>query len=247
MSLYDQLIYEERGKVARITLNRPAKLNAITQLLYNEIRHALSRANVAPEVEVVVITGAGRAFCAGGDLGEVNEMHKHQRVLDLAIVGDVSSASFRQLESIDKPIIAMVNGLAHAAGCVLVILSDIVIASEKASFRFPEALRGMAEPYAGTRLAALIGLARARYMILTCKEVDAKTAEDWGLIAKVVPHEELEAETQRTVDLILETGVNARIWNKAMINRLLPAWDPRALRTTVSDQRTESGTDRFNT
>ena len=245
MDHYEELTYSVRGRAARITLNRPRRLNAITQKLYGELRHALTRANADPAADVVVLTGEGRAFCAGGDLTEVNALHSENRTLDLALVGDNSSAAFRQIENIDKPVIAMVNGLAHAAGCALVTLCDIAIASERATFRFPEALRGMAEPYAAARLAALIGLARARYMILTCAEIDAATAAEWGLVARVAPADELEAEVGRTVDLILETGLHARTWNKAMMNRTLPPFEPRALRATVSDSRTASGTESF--
>lgn len=246
MDRYEELTYAAQGRTARITLNRPRRLNAITQKLYGELRHALTRANTEPDVDVVVLTGEGRAFCAGGDLTEVNALHSGSRALDLALVGDNSSAAFRQIENIDKPVIAMVNGLAHAAGCALVALCDIAIASERATFRFPEALRGMAEPYAAARLAALIGLARARYMILTCAEIDAATAAEWGLVARVVPADQLEAEVGRTVDLILQTGLHARTWNKAMMNRTLPPFEPRALRATVSDPRTASGTESFS-
>lgn len=245
MDRYDELTYAADGRAAWITLNRPQKLNAITQKLYAELRHALTRANTESAVDVVVLTGSGRAFCAGGDLTEVNALHSENRALELAVVGDNSSAAFRQIENIDKPVIAMVNGLAHAAGCALVMLSDIAIASERATFRFPEALRGMAEPYAAARLAALIGLARARYMILTCAEIDAATAAEWGLVARVVAADQLEAETRRTVDLVLQTGLQARTWNKAMLNRTLPPFEPRALRMTVSDPRTAAGTESF--
>jgi len=245
MDRYDELTYAVQGRAARITLNRPQRLNAINQKMYLELRHALTRANCEADAEVIVLTGEGRAFCAGGDLKEVNALHSGSRGLELALVGDNSSAAFRQIENIDKPVIAMVNGLAHAAGCVLVMLSDIAIASERASFRFPEALRGMAEPYAAARLGALIGMARARYMILTCAEIDAATAAEWGLVARVVPADELEAETARTVALVLETDSQARIWNKAMVNRTLPPFEPRALRATVSDPRTASGTQSF--
>jgi enoyl-CoA hydratase/carnithine racemase len=246
LDTYEQLIYSTDGGTARLTLNRPAKLNAITQQLYAELRHALTRANMDPTIEVIVIAGNGRAFCAGGDLTEVNALHKDKRVLDLALVGDNSSAAFRQIENIDKPVITAVNGLAHAAGCVLVMLSDIAIASEHATFRFPEALRGMAEPYAAVRLGALIGLARARYMILTCAEIDAATAAEWGLVAQVVPADRLEDEVQRTIQLILSTGSHARVWNKAMVNRVLPPFEPRALRMTVSDPETQVGTNPFS-
>jgi enoyl-CoA hydratase/carnithine racemase len=245
MDSYEELTYAIEGRVAKIVLNRPNRLNAITQKLYLELRHGLARANVDSHAEVIVLTGAGRAFCAGGDLTEVNQLHSESRAVDLALVGENSSATFRQVENIDKPVIAAVNGLAHAAGCALVLMCDIAIAAEHATFRFPEALRGMAEPYAAARLGALVGLARARYMILTCAEIDAGTAAEWGLIARVVPAGELEAETKRTVDMILETGQHARTWNKAMMNRTLPSFEPRALRMTIADERTASGTESF--
>jgi enoyl-CoA hydratase/carnithine racemase len=243
---FDELIYERRGPVARITLNRPHKLNAITQKLYGELRRAIVKADIDPEVEVIVLTGAGRAFCAGGDLTEVNAMHDDPaRQFDLAIAADNSTATFKQIEVVDKPVVAIVNGLAHAAGMVLAMQSDIVIASERASFRLPEALRGMSDVYAAGHLASFIGVARTKYMLMTCVEISAAEALSWGFIARVVPHDQLEAEAQKAVDLILATGTEARVWNKMLVNRGLPAFDNRGLRATIQSTQTKSGTQSF--
>ena len=245
MQSYRELMYEVDARVARIVLDRPKKLNAVTQLLYEELRHAFMRADTDPAVDVVILTGAGRAFCSGGDLTEVNEMHQEGRELDLALVGVNSSATFRQMEAMEKPIVALVNGLAHAAGLILVLQSDIAIASEKARFRLPEALRGMAEPYAAAHLGAHIGFGRAKYMILTCAEIDAARAEAWGLVSRVVPHEELEAAGKEVVAQILETQPTARRWNKALMNRTLPPFDGQALRATIQSAETMDGTQSF--
>jgi len=242
---YRELLYEADGAVARIVLNRPHKLNALSQRLYEELRHALVRADDDRAVEVIVLTGAGRAFCAGGDLTEVNAMHEEARSLDLALVGINSSATFRQMEATTKPIIALVNGLAHAAGLILVMQSDIAIASQNATFRLPEALRGMSDPYAAAHLGSLIGAARAKYMLLTCAEIDATRAEQWGLVCQVAPHDELEASGARAIRQILETGRSSRSWNKTLVNRTLPPFDGQALKATIQSTETMDGTQRF--
>ncbi|MEA2908948.1 MAG: enoyl-CoA hydratase [Bradyrhizobium sp.] len=241
------ILYERNGPIARITVDRPKKLNAITQQMYGELRRAFVAADIDPQVEVVVLAAAGRAFCAGGDLGEVNVMHDDpERRLDLATAADNSTATFKQMETTDKPIVALVNGLAHAAGMLLAMQSDIVIASERASFRLPEALRGISDVYAAAHLPAYIGVARTKYMLMTCEEISATEAERWGFVAKVVPHERLEAEGQRTVDLILATGSEARVWNKMLVTRFMPPFDNRGLKATLHSTQTKSGTESFN-
>ena len=203
-------------------------------------------ADIDPQVEVIVLTGAGRAFCAGGDLTEVNAMHDNPtRRLDLANAADNSTATFKQIETVEKPVVALVNGLAHAAGMILAMQSDIVIASEQASFRLPEALRGMSDVYAAAHLASYIGVARTKYMLLTCAQISAAEALDWGFIAKVVQHDQLEAEGQKVVDLILETGKESRVWNKTLVNRGMPPFDNRGLKATIQSTQTKSGTQSF--
>lgn len=242
---YEQLLYEKSGPVIRLTLNRPAKLNAVTQLMYRELRHALIRADQDKGTEVVVLTGAGRAFCAGGDLTEVHAMHKSGQDIELAAAADNSSATFRQLENMEKPIVCLVNGLAHAAGFVLAMQADVTIASEKASFRLPEALRGMSDVYAACHLSSYIGVAKTKYLLLTCKEISAREACDWGFIARVAPHNELEAAAAEVVQEILHTQPAARSWNKLLVNRTMPPFDGRALKETITSGETMTGTKSF--
>lgn len=243
---YQELVYETKGPVARLTLNRPAKLNAITQNLYRELRHAFIRAELDQAIEVVVLTGAGRAFCAGGDLTEVHSMHQAGDGIDLAIAADNSSATFRQMENMQKPIVCIVNGLAHAAGFVLAMQADIAIASDRAKFRLPEALRGMSDVYAACHLSAYIGVARTKYLLLTCDEITAQQAFDWGFVARVSPHDSIEAEADRVVQRILDTQPAARGWNKLLVNRTMMPFDGRALKETIASGDTMAGTQSFS-
>jgi enoyl-CoA hydratase/carnithine racemase len=116
-----------------------------------------------------------------------------------------------------------VNGLAQAAGLIAVLVSDLVIASDRARFRVPEARRGLTEPYIPRRLAQTIGLARARWMIYTAEEIDAAQALAYGLVAKVVPHARLHEAVTETISALRRTGPQSRSHYKRMINQTLPS------------------------
>jgi enoyl-CoA hydratase len=245
-SQYEELLYDVVGPVARVTLNRPAKLNALTQRLYRELRHALISADLDSAIEVVVLAGSGRAFCAGGDLSEVHAMHQAGDGVDLAMAADNSSATFRQMENMLKPIVCIVDGPAHAAGLVLAMQADVTIASERATFRLPEALRGMSDVYAACHLSSYIGVARTKYLLLTCDEISAHDALAWGLVARVVTPDQVEEEAERVIQRILATHPSARGWNKLLVNRTLAPFDGRALKETIGSDETMSGTQSFS-
>jgi enoyl-CoA hydratase len=244
--VFEDLLYQAAPPVARITLNRPHKLNAVTQRLYTEIREALVQADADPAIEVVVLTGAGRAFCVGGDLTEVHQMHSADASSALVAAADNSSQTFMKFETIDKPIICLVNGIAHAGGMIFAVQSDIIIASDRAVFRLPEALRGIVDPFVATRLQAHIGLARTKYVCLTCAEITAQEAADWGLVVRVVPHEQLDEEAARIVTQILATKREARRWNKRLLHRSLGPVDPYVLRDVMTHGETRDGTAPFD-
>lgn len=240
---FEHLICEQRGGSLWLTLNRPAKLNALTRALYTDIRTALVLADAEDATELVVLTGAGRAFCAGGDLAEVHGMNERADHVELSAAVDNSTATMRQMEIMAKPIVCAVNGLAHAAGFLLTMQADITIASERATFRLPEALRGLSDVYAACHLAAYIGVARTKYLLMTCKEITAREAFNWGLIARVVPHEDLLPATEEAVQQILATQPGARAWNKSLINAAaLPPFDGRALKETIASGEARAGT-----
>jgi enoyl-CoA hydratase/carnithine racemase len=245
MGSYDDLVYEKQDGVVKITLNRPERLNAMTKSMYVELREALLESELDTEVHVVILTGAGRGFCTGGDLSEFNSFHEKGDAMALAGYGWTSLPTYLQIGSGTKPVISMVNGVAYAGGFVLAMESDIVVAARSARFKLPEALLGMSDVYAAAHLPITIGLARAKFMLLTCCEITADEAHAWGLVARVVDDDQLEAETMRVAEAIKLTQPLARSWNKAILNRWLPPFDSRALRETATAPESGAGTQRF--
>jgi enoyl-CoA hydratase/carnithine racemase len=241
---YRDLLYDVAGPVATITLNRPEKLNAVSRNLYSEIRHALIRADFDDRVEVIVLTGNGRAFSAGGDLGEVNDLHGEDARIDLAAWPATSHATFQQVLDTSKPVVARVNGLAHAAGFNLALNSDVAIAVDTATFRMPQGLRGIASP-TGPQLVQAVGLARAKLLLLTAKEITAAEALEWGLLAEVTTADQLDSAVQTMVEQLLAVQPLARTLTKQAMNRGLPPADVSILSVSMASPESEAGTRRF--
>ena len=244
--MYQDLNFDVADKVATITLNRPKKLNALSQGLYRELQHALIRADIDSAIEVVVITGAGRAFCSGGDLSDpARQRHDRDTLIELCSHAAVSHALFAQIENMSKVVIAKVNGLAHAGGLTIVQQCDIAIASSVATFRAPEGLRGLANPYGAARLASYVGVARAKYLLLTATEFTAVQALDWGLIALVAEPDKLDATTDEVIEQVLRIKSAPRSLNKHNINRTLPPFDEYSLAITEMSLGAREGTMRW--
>ena len=247
MSSFEHLLYDKRGPIVLITLNRPHRLNALNLPLFGELRRALIEAQMDPEVQVPIITGAGRAFCSGADLHEVAEHHGSLRgrwegAYDAAEAAD---ALFRQIAQMDKVVVSMVNGIAYAGGMVLAAASDIAVASEQATFRIPEALVGIADQLSTSWLEASIGLARTKLLILTAQEITAAEAQAIGLIAVVAPHGDLGARTQALVERILQTGPRARAAFKHLLNDRLPRTEQRHIVTSHLSEESREGANAF--
>jgi 2-(1,2-epoxy-1,2-dihydrophenyl)acetyl-CoA isomerase len=186
----DTLLIETIEAVRVVTLNRPDVLNAINTQIGEELLEALRDAEQAPDVRCVVMTGAGRAFCAGADLkdhapGETS-------------LGDVLRSRYNRIilriRTMEKPVIAAVNGVAAGAGCNLALAADLRIASDRASFIEIFTRVGLIPDSGGTwLLPRLVGVGRAFEMMLFGDPVDAPAAERLGLVNRVVPHETLMA------------------------------------------------------
>lgn len=174
-----------------IALNRPASANALTEALIDGLLVQLTSAASDDDVSGVVLTGTGKAFCAGGDL----EMLRKWRGLDIM----ARSAAFRRSQRLvgallefPKPVIAAVNGPSAGAGFDLVMCCDLVVAAEAATFRTAFASVGLVPDLGGSwLLPQLVGLARARRLFMTGEVLDVVTAQDWGLVSNVVPADQL--------------------------------------------------------
>jgi len=197
----ENVLFEKRGRVAIITVNRPDKLNALNVRTRQEILAALDQAGSDDEIRVVVITGAGeKAFVAGADINEFagktalqqREVMKGRRAFDA-------------MEDFPKPVIAMINGFALGGGCELALACDIRIASSKARLGQPEIKLGIIPGGGGTqRLTRLIGEGKAMELILTGDMIGAEEARQLGLVNHVVAPEELEARTMELANRIAE-------------------------------------------
>ncbi len=204
---YQTIIYDKGEGISRITLNRPDVLNSFTMTMHREFHSVLSDAEDDPEVRVVVITGAGRAFSAGADLKEI--LGSEGTLPGTLDMEPKARAGFHRniakIVGIPKPVIASVNGVAAGGGCGVALACDLRIASEKACFIQAFVRVGLSLD-SGTSyfLPRLIGLTKATEIAFTGDTITATDAERLGLVNRVVPMEELETTTdelaQRFVD-----------------------------------------------
>jgi len=187
----------EPGDVARITLNRPDRLNSFTVRMHEELRDAL--ANLG-EARVVVLTGAGRGFCAGQDLND--RAVAPGEAVDLGVtVEGYWNPLIRTLTSLPQPVIARVNGVAAGAGANIALACDIVVAAKSAKFIQSFSAIGLIPDSGGTwALPRLVGQARALGLALTGEPLTAEKAADWGLIWKTVDDGALDAEVNGIAD-----------------------------------------------
>jgi 2-(1,2-epoxy-1,2-dihydrophenyl)acetyl-CoA isomerase len=189
---YDTIDFKLDDGIARITLNRPDRLNSFTAEMHQELRSALGEAASA---RVVVITGAGRAFCAGQDLNE-RAVASEGHPVDLGQTVETGwNPLIRLLASMPQPVIAQVNGVAAGAGANIALACDIVVAGRSAKFIQSFAAIGLIPDSGGSWvLPRLVGQARAMGLALTGEPLSAETAEEWGLIWKCVDDDILAGE-----------------------------------------------------
>ena len=198
------LLFELSDGIARITINRPDKLNALNATVLSELGDAITRVETDDAVRGVILTGAGsKAFVAGADITELAK----QNPIEGKARSLLGQQVFRRLERCGKPVIAAVNGFALGGGCELAMACHIRIASEQARFGQPEVKLGIGPGYGGTaRLPRLVGRGRALELLLTGAMIDAAEAYRIGLVNRVVPADKLMEEAQTMLRGILENG-----------------------------------------
>ena len=205
----DTVLVAKTGGITRLTLNRPDKLNALNRSVYEAMMAALEAAERDPSCRVVLLSGAGRAFCAGQDLGpEVYNAAGPQP--DLGPVLDRYNEMIERMRRLPKPIVAAVNGMAAGGGASLALACDIVVAKKSASFLQAFARIGLVPDCGGTYfLPRLIGEARARAYAMLAEPVKAEQAEAWGMIWKAVDDDRLEAEVTALTERLATAATSA--------------------------------------
>ncbi len=211
---YKHILYEQRGSVALVTLNRPEKLNAWTGLMENEFIDAVNRAADDRSVGAVVVTGAGRGFCAGADIGgwDADLQSKGERPPDSPVQARDGSPEGPIALSRGKPIIAAINGPSIGVGLTMPMACDIRLASERGTFSARFVKIGLTPECGSTRYLPLVaGLSNALFLALTGRIIDANEALERGLIDRIVPHDKLLDEALALAD---EIAANPReaVW-----------------------------------
>ncbi|TDV72709.1 enoyl-CoA hydratase [Pseudomonas sp. LP_7_YM] len=211
---YSTILKEVRGRVALITLNRPEALNALNAQLISELNHALDELESDRGIGCVVLTGSAKAFAAGADIKEMVGLTYPQIYLD-----DLFSDSDR-VANRRKPIIAAVAGFALGGGCELALMCDFILAADNAKFGQPEIKLGVLPGMGGTqRLTRAVGKAKAMEMCLTGRMIDAVEAERSGLVARIVPQEQLLDEALKVAQAIATKSLAAAMAVKESVNR----------------------------
>jgi enoyl-CoA hydratase len=210
------VLVEKSGGIATITLNRPDSMNAVSTALSEQVSQAFIDLQRDEEVGVAIVTGAGRAFCAGMDLKELGSGGKQSRGDKIGNPMDDALAGF------DRPIIAAVNGFAVTAGFELALMCDVIIASTEAKFVDSHVRVGILPGWGlGAKLSRVIGPVRAKAASLTANPITADQAERWGLVAQVVSPEDLMPTCRGLAEDMLSCPPDTLVGYKRLIDECL--------------------------
>lgn len=214
---FETLLLARQGRRLTVTMNRPEVLNAFGESMHTEIIDALNFAADDPESDVIVLTGAGRAFSAGGDISRMQECIADPREFDRE-AADAKRLIFTMLD-IEKPIIARVNGHAVGLGATIALFCDVVFAADSAKIGDPHVAIGLVAGDGGAIIwPQLIGFARAKEYLMTGSLLTAREAADIGLINHAVADAELDAKVDEYCDQLLSGASQAIRWTKVTIN-----------------------------
>lgn len=206
---------DKRG-VATLLLNRPERHNALNDELIREVTEAAQQLDADPKVRVVVLTGAGESFCAGGDLKWMQgilSLSRAERVLDSAKLAKM----LRTLNELSKPLIGRINGQAFGGGTGMMAVCDITIAAESANFALTEVRLGLTPANISTFVVAKMGRANARRTFLNARPLSARKAREVCLVDEVVPDAELDAAVEKEIGYCLQCGPGAIAATKKLI------------------------------
>lgn len=214
------LHFAREGHVAVLRVDRPDTRNAMTGAMYFGLRYAVDLVNGDPDLDGLLLTGTGDVFIPGGDLGRSSP----DGWMDFDLLR-MDVTPFDALLNSPKPVVSAVNGICQGGGLMIAMMSDVAVVSDRATFRAPELLRGIADTFYAEMLPHHVGAARARDLLLSGRTLTAAEAETWGLIARVAPHDELEATARQVLHDCLQMAPEARLAVKRGINRRYGRYD----------------------
>jgi enoyl-CoA hydratase/carnithine racemase len=215
-----ELLHRDEEGVAILTLNRPRQYNALSSALLDALHRELDSVAGDPSIRVVMITGAGPAFCSGHDLKEMRALGDAARVETLFFS---CSAMMKKLIALPQPVIAVVNGIATAAGCQLVAQCDLAVASENARFAASGINLGLFCSTAAVALSRNVSRKRAAEMLFTGEFVEAQVALDWGLVNRLAPADRLMETARELANNLIGKPREALALGKALFYRQLEA------------------------
>ena len=231
------LRFERRESIAVLTVDRPEARNAMSPAMYFGVRYAVDLVNLDADLAGLLITGSGDVFIPGGDLGGDNV----DGWADLPRLLSMDNTPFDAIRRSRKPVVCAVNGLAQGGGLLISMLADVTVASDRSTFRAPELFRGIADTYYGQILPRQVGPARARDLLLTGRTVTATEAEAWGLVARVVPHDELEAAALDVLAWCCRTAPQARADVKRTMDQFYGHYDRMAMDASLQGDEMVEG------
>lgn len=223
------LRFERHGPLAHLVVDRPEARNALTPAMYFGIRYAVEWVGQNDDLAGLLVTGTGDVFMPGGD-----PWSKDDTWANLPDWLGMDVTPFEAVRRAAKPIVCAVNGLCQGGGLVIAMLCDVAVASERSTFRAPELFRGIADTNYGQILPRQIGPARARDMLLTGREVTSAEAEAWGLVARVVPHDDLMPSAIEVLEQCCRTAPRARFDVKRAFHEYYGTYDRMAMDASLA-------------
>jgi enoyl-CoA hydratase len=218
MTESQSILYERNGAVGTMTLNRPAELNPLDDRMVAELHHCFDGIEADPEVEIVVLRGAGRAFSAGGDLKRALALHTDSDWM--SAIGAELRRLLERFEHSELLVIAVIEGLCVAGGIELMLACDLVLAGDRARFSDGHLNFSLLPGAGGTqRMPRAIGVLRAKDVLLTARMFDAHEAADMELVTRCVAAAELEAQLQQLTATLLEKSFSSRKAIKYLVNQ----------------------------
>ncbi|HUM00372.1 MAG TPA: enoyl-CoA hydratase/isomerase family protein [Mycobacterium sp.] len=235
------LTLRREGPFAILTIDRPEARNALTPAMYFGIRYAVGRVNQDDELAGLLITGTGDVFAPGGDMGGggADDWITFGPALQMDIT------PFDMVRTSIKPVVSAVNGLCQGGGLQIALCSDMSVVSERATFRVPELFRGYADTYYSQMLARVIGPVRTRDLMFTGRVLSAQEALDWGMVARVVAHDELLDAAREVLAQCCRTAPGARAVIKSSLDAYMGLYDRIGMTTSLYSAEAVEGVRAF--